>query len=194
MDYGIVRKTLKSDKLPLLYEMLNDKKYVDSWSIIAQIIGYVSKDPNSIPILLEYFQRDDSWSWESINLNNNNNSGFNKNYAKKRARIAGKISTLGWMGIIGGEKANNILREAVTQEGAEKLAIAWIKKILIPDSSTFKSKSETINYIRQRAIIGLMYSQDSENISTIRKLYEIEEAKCREKRKNNIFRNTFKFS
>jgi hypothetical protein len=184
MDYGMVRRTIKQDKLPLLYEMLKDRSYINNWDKIAQIIGYVSKDPNSIPVLLEYFQRVDDWI--QLPETNGEQRFFGQTAISNiEHQVMGKISALRWIGIIGGKQANSILREAVTEKGAEELTSAWNNNAPISITSLLKSKEDVINQIRASAIYGIMCSGDTENIEIIKKLYEIEEEKCRSHNKDN---------
>ena len=172
MPYKTARRLINEDKLPLLYEMLEDKSYAPYWHKVALLIGYVSEDPNSVLVLLHYFQRDDSWNWKSVNRRP---TGYQ--------RIIGKISSLMWIGKIGGNAADIILRDAITKQGAARLANAWIERELLPNSSTFKSTENTIMVIRGRAAKGLAYSGKRENIDIVKQLYAQEDAYCRKNKK-----------
>lgn len=167
MSYKTARRLIKKKNLTLLHEMLDDKSYAPYWHQVALLIGYVSEDPNSVPVLLHYFQRDDSWNWKSVDRRP---TGYQK--------IIGKISSLMWIGKIGGDEANVILRDAVTKQGAARLANAWIEGKLLPNSSTFKSRENTIMVIRARAAKGLAYSGKPENIAIVKQLYAQEDAYC----------------
>jgi len=171
MPYKTARRLIKEDKLPLLYEMLEDKSYAPYWHKVALLIGYVSEDPNSVPVLLHYFQRDDSWNWKSVDR------------MVGIPRIGGKVSALKWIGKIGGDEADIILRDAVTEQGAARLANAWIEGDLLPNSSTFESKENVVELIRGRAAKGLVYSGRPENIDIVKLLYAQEDAYCRTNRK-----------
>lgn len=171
VHYKTVRRLITDDKLPVLHELLKDRNYAQYWDKVALLIGYASDDPCSVPVLLEYFQRDDSWNWTFIDR------------AIGIPRIAGKISALVWIGKIGGDEADTVLREAVTEEGALRLADAWIDGNLLETSSSYGNKENVVTLIRCRAAQGLAYSGKPENIDIVKRLYAEEDARCREDKK-----------
>ncbi len=177
MPYKTARRLIKEDKLPLLYEMLEDKSYAPYWHKVARLIGYISDDPCSVPVLLQYFQRDDSWNWKSVDRT----TGI--------PRLMGKISVLAWIGKNRAGLADIILRQAVTEKSAEKLAADWIGDNLVQGSSTFKSKENVVALIRSSAAKGLVYSGKRENIEIVKKLYAQEDAYCRTNRKTTTLHN-----
>jgi len=153
MPYEKARQLIQKEKLPLLYDMLEDRRYALYWHYVARLIGYISDDPNSVPVLLRYFERDDG---ENISL------------------LVGKIWSIAFIGKIGGDQADVILQKAVTEDGAAELVAAWINKELWPDKTW--SKKEAIEYIRNAAMQGLVYTGKPENIDIVKKLYEKEVA------------------
>jgi hypothetical protein len=172
MPYKEVRRLITKDKLPLLHEMLEDKKYAGDWHKVARLMGYVSDDANSVPVLLRYFQRDDSWNWKSTD-----------NYAIGQRRLSGKTDALKWIGKLGGEDAEAFLRKAVTEDGAAEVAKAWLADGLIPDSSTFCTKANTIVRIRGRAAEGLVFTGRVENIAIVKNHFTKEITYCAENKK-----------
>jgi hypothetical protein len=185
MDYGMVKRTIKQDKLPLLHEMLKDANYSDSWEKISRLIGYLSKDPNSVTVLLDYFKRDDSWNWQSSETPGT--VQWVKDNGKCERKLRGKITSLMFIGMIGGPQANLILRQAVTEQGEEKLSAAWIRDNFLPKPSAFVSKADMITGIRVEAIKGLVFSGDRENYEIVKKLYEPGEATCKSYRESHTF-------
>ena len=171
MHYKTARRLIKKDKLPLLYEMLEDKSYAPYWHKVALLIGYISEDPNSVAVLLRYFQRDDSWNWKSVDR------------VTGIPRVEGKVSSLIWIGKIGGDEADIILREAVTEQGALRIANAWIERDLLPNSKSYGNKENVVTLIRGRAAKGLAYSGRPENIDAVKQLYAKEDAYCQTNRK-----------
>ena len=105
LNYNSINALLPKDKLPVLYGLLDDELYAPYWGNISTVIGNVSDDPNTVPILLNYFKRDDG---EKLNW------------------MQGKIWTLAHIGKIGGDAADSILRKAITKEGARELAKDWL--------------------------------------------------------------------
>jgi hypothetical protein len=149
MPYDRTCELITKDKLPRLNEMLNDQEYAPYWHNIARVIGYISDDPNSVPILLNYFKRDDG-----VNVSS----------------LVGKIWSIAFIGKIGGEQADEILKNAVTEDGAIEIASNWINQELWPDKTW--DKSEVIEYIRNAAMIGLVLTRKSDNLDIVKNIYE----------------------
>jgi hypothetical protein len=151
VSYEYSREKFGRDQLPVLYELLRDENYAQYWHNVATVIGYISNDSNSVPVLLDYFQRDDG-----MNIND-------------QSRFLGKIWSLAWMGKIGSKTADSILRKAVTEEGAEELAKNWIDKELW--RTLGNSRERTVVNIQEAAIHGLVYSGKQENLDFVEKFY-----------------------
>ncbi len=149
MNYIRLKETVKKDQLPLLYQLLADGGYAPYWHNIARIIGFISDDPKSIPVLLAYFQRDDVSLIESI---------------------AGKVGSIAWIGKISGEKADSILKKAITKEGAEELAKLWINEGKWKNSDKI-GKDRVIISTQSAAFQGLVFSGKKENWDLVEKLY-----------------------
>ena len=154
MPYKESRRLISKENLPLLYDMLADKTYAPYWHNVARLIGNVSNDPNSVAILLDYFQRDDGSNISSI---------------------GGKVWSLALIGQIGGAQADSILQQAVTEQGAEKLASAWIDKELWPEKNW--SRAEVLDYIRNAVMLGLIYTDKPQNAAIVQDLYKQETAR-----------------
>jgi hypothetical protein len=150
MPYVLLKQTVKKDQLPLLCKLLDSNDYAPYWHNIARMIGYISSDPNSIPYLLNYFKRDDG---------------------AKVVSIAGKVGSIAWIGKIGGDKADPILKKAITKEGAEELAKSWIDKEDWRKGSNKFDKKQLIAYIQGAALNGLVYTGKKENWDIVDKLY-----------------------
>jgi hypothetical protein len=172
ISYKHAKRLITKNKLPVLYEMLEDVNYAPDWHKVATLIGYISEDPCSVPILLDYIKRDDKWNWNIADR------------AASIGRLLGKISALIGIGRIGGEQANIILRNSTTEEGATQLAKIWIEGQL---PTSVKSKEEVVAYIKGRAAMGLISSRKPENIEIVRQLFAKEEAYCKENRKVTKF-------
>ncbi|HUT30417.1 MAG TPA: hypothetical protein VMX13_11555 [Sedimentisphaerales bacterium] len=125
--------------------------YAPYWHNVARLIGYVSDDANSIPLLLDYFKRDEGGD---VSL------------------LVGKIWSLAFIGKIGGEQADEILKNAVTEDGAIEIASNWINQELWPEKNW--DKSEVIEYIRNAAMIGLVFTRKSDNLGIVKNIYEDE--------------------
>jgi len=180
IPYRQARRLIKKDKLPLLYKMLGDSHYSNDWHKIARLIGYVSEDVNSVPLLLEYFERDDSWNWKGIEEN-----------GLGHTKLLGKIDALQWLGTIGGPLSDKVLREAITEEGAARLAKAWLGDGLLTTSSLFNTAANTIVLIRGRAAMGLALTTKPKNIDLLKQFYEEEAASCRSNKKKTLLYSEF---
>ncbi|MHC4362288.1 MAG: DUF1573 domain-containing protein, partial [Planctomycetota bacterium] len=157
------QRLIAKDKLPLLHKMLEDEAYASCWHNVARLIGYISNDPNSVPVLLHYFKRADGPNFDSIDS------------------LAGKIWTLVFVGQIGGPQADSVLRQALTDEGAAQLAKAWIDGQLVPNTPFWDDRNSVITFIRSCAANGLVLSRKQENIDIVKRLY----ADCKTSKENN---------
>lgn len=148
--YEEVRRLISKDKLPLLHEMLEDKKYAPYWHNVAELIGYISDDPTSVPVLFRYFQSDESGNISNLYI---------------------KLWALKWIGKIGGDEADSILRKAVTEKGAVDLAV-WLDDKPWPRKGL--TRENVIGFIRQAAMTGLVLTGKAENIRLVEEIYEQE--------------------
>ena len=151
MPYTYARSRIKADSLPRLYKMIDDKDCAKYWNNISRLIGYISEDPNSVQILLNYFQRDDGDIAYNIN---------------------GKVWTLAFIGKIGGSLADEVLKSAITEQGAKQLAGSWIDKEQWPDKNW--DKQEIVDYIRAAALLGLVYTRKPDNLILVDNTYKRE--------------------
>ncbi|MHC4527181.1 MAG: WD40 domain-containing protein, partial [Planctomycetota bacterium] len=155
--YEAARRCITKDKLPLLYEMLQDRNYAAHWHRIARTICFASdRDDaaNSVGVLLDYLQRDDVW--------NLTDSG----------KIMGKVGVMCLMGIIGGPEVDSVLRKAVTLEGAAELVKNWIdkKRPIVPESDSWNRAEFVRTMIRGEASRGLGLTGDPANNEFLWKL------------------------
>jgi len=157
MSYTKACQLITKDKLPVLYQILGDRDYAPYWHNVAQLIGYVSDDPNSVPPLIRYFQQDDHWNWTSVDRGTAHN------------RFIGKLSALVWVGKNGADQADTILRDAITEEGAIRLAAAWLEKL--PDPRLLETREDVIGLIRGCAAKGLILSGKPENTDIVTQFY-----------------------
>ncbi len=154
-SYSLVRRLCSEDDLDALYKMLNNEQYVSDWPYIAQAVGMISTDTNSVPIIVDFVQRNDIANHEDV-------------------WIRDKIDALTYVGKIGGEMAYHVLKDAVTREGAVRLAQAWI------DSESLKgedwTRNDQVRFIRKAAAEGLVLLRQTRANDIIEELYV---ASCR---------------
>lgn len=176
MDYKYAQRLIGKEKLPTLHKMLENPDYAPYWHRVAELIGCVSDDSNSIPILLRYIQRDDTnaWDWKS----NARKNGYRM--------IMGKVRAFEWIGKIGGNRVNSILRDALTEEGAQRLTKAWIDGEL-PVLGKKGGRKEVIEVLRGRAAMGLVFTQQTDNINLVKQQYEQEHARCKANKTTNRY-------
>ncbi|MBN1974947.1 MAG: hypothetical protein JW787_15000 [Sedimentisphaerales bacterium] len=149
VSYRLVKGMFSSDKLPLLYQLLDDESYVPYWGNIAKVIGFISEDPNTVPILLKYIQRNDG---DKVNWLN------------------GKIWILCEIGKIGGKEADSILRKAITKEGARELVKDWVDEELWQDK--VYDSNGVILIVRNAAVKGLINTCKPENWKIVEDIIE----------------------
>jgi hypothetical protein len=146
--YSETREVITKDKLPILYELLDDDEYAPYWEKVVRAIGYVSDDPDSVNVLLNYIQRND-------------------NKKLDRFSITSKPDAFAMIGLIGGDMADSILRKSVTKEGARELTKDWIDEPLPETVDT----ARMIRLIQISSLIGLVFSGKPENLALVEKLY-----------------------
>jgi len=163
--YTSAKECFRIEDLPKMYTLLNEGKHVDEWRFIVQLIGFVSNrgDRNSIDVLLKYLQRKDVWP------------DVRQDRMKSFDVGMGKILCLEWMGMIGGEYAEEILLKAVTLRGAEELTKEWLDftEVAYPGG-----KERATASIRGRAAIGLVFCQSAKGIEIVERMYEEEKQRC----------------
>ena len=165
MPYDLVKKTVSSDQLPFLYRLLDDKEYASNYYEIASVISYISDDPNSVPVLVKYFQRNDG-----VQLN-----------------TTVKIENLSYIGMIGVKEADSVLRKAITEEGARELIKGWTKG-LSPVETRFVN-SKVIMDIQSAAVNGLVFTGKAENWKIVEDLYNQNKEIAIKKGDTNSFMN-----
>jgi hypothetical protein len=153
--YEAARLSGMKDKLPQLYKMLQDPNYAEYWHLIAKTICCVSdgNDAQSLPAVMEYFQRDDVWNLTDTR------------------KLVGKVGVMSYLGLIENcPEADAILRKAVTKEGAMELAKNWIDRGWKVESETWSTGEFVIHAIRGDACRGLGRSDNPENIGFLKQL------------------------
>jgi hypothetical protein len=162
--YKEVRRLIKKESIPTLCDMLRDQQYVSDWANVAKVICLVAEDANSLPELVRYIQQAEDWTSTT-----------------KPYRMIGKVKTLVWIGLIGGEQVDRLLRNALTAEGSVELAKDWIDGPLPSGYNTHRD--EAVGLIRGSAAIGIMLSQNAESAKLVEQLYMQVHDDCRKDRR-----------
>ena len=155
--YIDVKKNLSEKDLPELYSLFEKHEYKDDWRYAAQLIGFVSDKGNkkSIDVLMDYLQRPDIWP--SVG---ETKQAFNLGM--------GKSLCMEWIGMIGGDYAQEILLKALTLEGAQEIIKEYSK---YADTYFPGGSKDLAASIRGRAAMGLVYCQSPEAISAVEQMY-----------------------
>ncbi len=153
--YPLAKETIRADQVKQLHEMLNDKKYESFWPNIAVLIGMVSTDTNSVPMLINYFKYADPQQLSA-------------------EVVIEKACCLEYTGLIGGDLAKRTLLTATTTDGAEELALNWIDDQRCRHEGGFQEKEDIIFLIRMAAIRGLVFLRDSEANTLLDNIYQDE--------------------
>jgi hypothetical protein len=158
VPYSLARSMYSSADLPELHAMLLDLKEEPAARMRAGIvIGYLSRDPSSIPVLLESVRRADDLGAQRA-------AG-----SPLGGEINWKVRALESVGLVGGDEASEILRQAITPEGAVELAKAWID---LPLPGVAGGREQVIKEIRGRAAMGLVYTQVPRNVELVSEFYQ----------------------
>ncbi|HIJ65208.1 MAG TPA: hypothetical protein HPP77_04585 [Candidatus Hydrogenedentes bacterium] len=165
LDWEEARSVLSAKDLPELYALLRDPACKDDWRYIAQLIGYLSDHGNetSVNALFDYFRRADDWS------------SARQDRVASFAMGMGKIMALEWIGMVGGETAEELLAELLEPGGAERLASAWLPET---EFAYPGKQAHAIDSIRGRAATGLVYVESKDGAAEIERLYQEEYGRC----------------
>lgn len=152
--YGMVVESLDKESLPLLRELLLDETYKARWGEIGLIIAWLSDkdDEESVAAILSYIRRPNTWPKDDPD------SILDDTVAKG--------CNLQSLGLFESELVSGTLREAFTEEGAEKLISSWINK------QTAVAPLHLVCIIQSWATKGLVLTRNPENIALVRETYE----------------------
>ena len=156
IQYWQVQTHFKDDQLPLLYEMLKDEEYQEFAPNIACVIGMLSHDVNSVPILIDCFERREK---ENIT----------------EELMTRKIFNLSFLGKVGSEQSEEVLKKALQTSGALELAEQWIDSE--PVTRLYGNKEKVVLFIQRAAILGLVFLQKEETDAIVSQAYSLELSK-----------------
>ena len=173
MDGVVERRIINADQLPLLFSMLKDPNFKDSWYQIAKRITLMSNHANhqSIDAILDYVRRPEDWT----NVEKDSPTSFSLGM--------GKFMGLEFIGMIGGNNAKRILRKVLTREGATELIEAWRPETV---TAVAGSLEQALVCIQSRTAMGLVYCGDAKGIKEVERLYQEE---CRRCKSQGLFTN-----
>ena len=150
-----VTNYLVQDDVPVLIEMLNDRRNWKDWGQLAWALGFLDEGTEAQHAIIHLIQRGDVWPWRE---------------RTRRKLVWLKISAVGLLDRTNGEIAHATARDALTKSGALKLTQEWIGRDL---PGQFKSNPErVVALIRGHAALGLVWAQDEEGIEQVEKLFE----------------------
>jgi hypothetical protein len=155
-QYRQSREFVSPQSVPRLHAMLKDPAWAAYWGTIAYVIGHISDDEASVPILLDYAQRKEDFS------------GMTPTEAT--IKIGPRFRVIRWLGRIGGPEATKALRAAVTVEGSQKIAEAWAddRRLLV----YWDGKHAAGKLIADSATVGLVLTRDPDNIKMVERIYQ----------------------
>ncbi|HUT29483.1 MAG TPA: hypothetical protein VMX13_06805 [Sedimentisphaerales bacterium] len=159
--YTEVKRIYKPDSLPEFYALLEDEHYAPYWPQMARIISFIGDDERSVPVILSYVTR----AYDLVSLDGEDLG----------RRCAGKIQSIKWIGLIGGEEADKTLRQALTRDGARELIKEWIDGPLphwASASRDNKPQGRLIEKIQGYAAMGIVYSQNQQSLRLVEELYD----------------------
>jgi len=166
LPYGQVQHLIKVDSLGMLYTMLKEPGYSKQWTMIAAMICFISDDPNSLGEVIDYVQRSREESFD----------GFD---------VVGKSKILMWVGLIPGAASDSLLRATLGEDGAKRLAQAWIESTEYYSDTL--SRERLIGLIRGSAAVGLVHAQRKDGIALVEQLYREEHVRCKKNRHSTEF-------
>jgi hypothetical protein len=168
IPYATVKRELGEKDLPLLHEMLRDPVYFANWSEIAQLIGVLGNSPASVLAIEEYVSRQEDWSHVEAQTSGE--------------RAVSKTQALVWVGMIGGDHAEKLLRRAITEDGARDLGKAWLAEAGRAWPKT--GEDRFVGMIRGSAATALVYLGREPGVNMVADLYETEHQRCKAARES----------
>ncbi|MCH7960354.1 MAG: hypothetical protein IID08_09490 [Candidatus Hydrogenedentes bacterium] len=147
-----------ADERANLIDMLNDEEYVADWRYISRYIGYAGESDLATSAIIEYATRDEDIDLLSI-----------LRPIDLYSLLLNKACSIYYLGLTRGEKANEYLRKSISAEGAAEITEKWIH---IPESLSNEIDKELVNRsVRASAALGLVLTQDPENIRIVQDLH-----------------------
>ncbi|MBW8016753.1 MAG: hypothetical protein FVQ82_11245 [Planctomycetes bacterium] len=159
---GRIVKLYDESALPRFYEILKDESRSGRELDMGVIyIGLISKRGNkeSVKELLDYYKR--SVDWDKCRDDEHDLD----------SHVFSKFDALGWLGFIGGEDVEEVLKDAMTVDGAKELAKEWLVDI---PQTTFS----VLDNLRGHAACGLAFSDNKEMLKLIKDEYAKERKVC----------------
>jgi len=171
VPYRLARKLFGERSAPQFRALLEDKEYAPTWYRVAPVIAFTSRTPESAQAILAYVQRREDVS--------------ELHTPTAHRRIDGKIAALRLLGLyqFQDQWTDEVLRQALTSDGAALLAQQWIDHL--PNSY---SKDKAIYLIQGSGAAGLVFSQKADNLRLVREAYEKETERCRREGKSSPLR------
>lgn len=151
--YSDAQKYLSQADVPALLSMLDDRRQIPNWGIIAGLLGHIDKEEASVDGLIDFIQRDEDWA--------------SLPHSPPNFAMVAKADAIRQLGFIGGESATDALRMLITEGGADQFLSEWIHDE-IPGSGGVSKRT----YVRGRAAKGLVYTQEAANIRLVEDLYK----------------------
>ena len=156
--YHKVYMIIGPEHLPMLRSMLQDRAYMDQWFNIMVIVGFMRAGKEGADILMDFITRYDVFD-NPLN-----------NIKKTRAPY--------YLGLTGDTSYQDVLRSALTLEGAEYLARNWINSPeYFSGEKNTKAREQLLENIMVHAAYALVFMGDEGVKNTLRNLYEQESAK-----------------
>jgi len=156
--YHKVHWIIGREHLPMLESMLQDRAYSTKWREIAIIVGFMGEGRESSDILMDYITRYDEFDNRVDNYK--------------------KVQSIHLLGLTGDGSYIDILRSALTREGAENLARNWINNPEYFGGEENTEIRETwLDYIISESALALSFFGDEEDKNKLINLYEDERAK-----------------
>jgi len=156
--YHKVYMIIGPEHLPMLRSMLQDRAYMDQWFNIMVTVGFMRAGEEGADILMDFITRYDAFDNPLDNIK------------KTRAPY--------YLGLTGDTRYQDILRSALTLEGAENLARNWINNPEYFGGEENTEIRETwLDYIISESALALSFFGDEEDKNKLINLYEDERAK-----------------
>lgn len=150
-SYRYAQLHLSQADVPGLVAILDDPDIgIRKWWEALMLLAFVDREEESVDALIAFIYRADDW--ERL-------SGPNADWG-----MLAKVDAINKLGLIGGDTATDALRLLFTEEGAKQYLSEW-------SDDAIAASSVSNAFVRGRAALGLVYTQDPTNLQLVEQFY-----------------------
>ncbi len=147
---------MTTEAVHTLANILKNRAHIEYWGQAAHFVCISKYGENFLSDVVDYIRR-----WDNLaRLSGSQQTGV----------LFGKLNSVSSVGMIDVEEAVLFLRDAITQEGAQKLTAVWNFDAL-PAGYSRETEELIFARIRSEAALGLIFAQDPDGQAAVEGMY-----------------------